>query len=88
MRKKEQVYDNLLSQFSNGEELLDFLKQLQKRGIEKLLEGELESHLGYKKHEKSKKAMPEMLMVKRPYAQVLESLTYQFPETEILLLSL
>jgi len=27
-----------------------FLKQLQKRGIEKMLEGELDGHLGYLKH--------------------------------------
>nr|WP_209319639.1 transposase [Ancylomarina longa] len=31
----------------------DFLKQVQKRGIEKMLEGELDGHLGYEKHEKS-----------------------------------
>jgi putative transposase len=33
--------------------LNDFLGQLQKRGIEKMLEGELDSHLGYEKHRPS-----------------------------------
>ena len=46
-------FDEILDQFSSGEELSDFLKQLQKRGIEKILKGELDSHLGHAKHQKS-----------------------------------
>jgi len=38
----------------NGTELTSFLKQLHKRGIEKILEGELDAHLDYDKHQKSK----------------------------------
>ena len=45
--------DDFLKQFKTGEELNSFLAQLQKRGIEKMLEGELDAHLGYDKHEKS-----------------------------------
>ena len=53
MQDKTQQFDEILSQLSTGEELNDFLKQLQKRGIEKMLEGELNHHLGYDKHQKS-----------------------------------
>jgi transposase-like protein len=53
MKKEDLFTDEFLKQFSTGEELTGFLKQLQKRGIEKMLEGELDSHLGYSKHEKS-----------------------------------
>lgn len=53
MKNKELLTDDFLNQFTTGEELNDFLEQLQKRGIERLLEGELDSHLDYAKHEKS-----------------------------------
>jgi transposase-like protein len=42
-----------LKQFKTGEDLYSFLGQLQKRGLEKMLEGELDAHLGYEKHEKT-----------------------------------
>jgi len=53
MKKDELFNDEFLKQFKTGEELTSFLKQLQKRGIEKMLEGELDGHLGYSKHEKT-----------------------------------
>lgn len=53
MKKEELLTNEFLSQFSSGEELNDFLHQLQKRGIEQILEGELDSHLGYQKHQGS-----------------------------------
>jgi transposase-like protein len=53
MKKEDLFTDEFLKQFTTGEELTGFLKQLQKRGIEKMLEGELDSHLGYSKHEQS-----------------------------------
>ena len=53
MNKDELFNDEFLKQFKTGEELTDFLKQLQKRGIEKMLEGELDGHLGYSKHEQT-----------------------------------
>jgi transposase-like protein len=53
MKKEELLNDDFLKQFKSGEELNDFLKQIQKRGIEKMLEGELDGHLGYDKHQKS-----------------------------------
>jgi transposase-like protein len=53
MKKEDLFTDEFLKQFKTGEELTGFLKQLQKRGIEKMLEGELDGHLGYSKHEQS-----------------------------------
>ena len=53
MDNSQQLTDAFLKQLKTGDELNSFLAQLQKRGIEKILEGELDSHLGYNKHEKS-----------------------------------
>jgi len=53
MKKEDLLTDEFLKQFKTGDELSSFLKQIQKRGIEKMLEGELDDHLGYDKHEKS-----------------------------------
>ena len=53
MKDKTKQFDEILKQFSTGEELNDFLKSLQKRGIEKMLEGEFNHHLGYDKYQKS-----------------------------------
>lgn len=54
MNKEELFNDEFLKQFKTGDELNGFLKELQKRGIEKMLEVELDSHLDYVKHGKSK----------------------------------
>ncbi len=53
MKKEDLLKDDFLKQFKSGDELNDFLKQLQKRGIEKMLEGELDDHLGYDKNQKT-----------------------------------
>lgn len=53
MDKEQMLSDAFLKQFKTGEELNSFLAELQKRGIEKILEGELDAHLGYEKHEKT-----------------------------------
>lgn len=54
MKKEELFTDVFLKQFKTGDELSNFLKQIQKRGIEMMLEGELDAHLDYDKHQKSK----------------------------------
>src|SRR5690606_25575055 len=54
MKKEELFNDEFLKQFKSGDELNGFLKELQKRGIEKMLEGELDAHLDYEKHQRSK----------------------------------
>lgn len=53
MQTEELFNDDFFKQFKSGKELTDFLTQLQKRGIEKMLEGELDGHLGYSKHEQT-----------------------------------
>lgn len=53
MKKEALLNDDFLKQFTSAEELNDFLSALQKRGIEKMLEGELDAHLGYDKNQKS-----------------------------------
>jgi len=53
MKKEDLLNSDFLKQFKSGEELNDFLSQIQKRGLEQLLEGELDAHLGYDKHQTS-----------------------------------
>jgi transposase-like protein len=53
MKKEELLNDDFLKQFKNAEELESFLSILHKRGIEKMLEGELDAHLDYGKHQQS-----------------------------------
>jgi len=53
MNNEQELTDAFLKQLKTGDQLNNFLAQLQKRGIEKILEGELDAHLGYNKHEKS-----------------------------------
>lgn len=53
MNKDDLLNDDFLKQFKTGEELTSFLKSIQKRGIEKMLEGELDAHLDYSRHEQS-----------------------------------
>lgn len=50
MKKEELLNSDFLKQFTTGEELFAFAKELQKRGVEQLLEGELDAHLGYTKN--------------------------------------
>jgi len=50
MKKEDLLSEEFLKQFKTGEELYSFLGQLQKRGVEAILEGELDNHLGYEKH--------------------------------------
>jgi transposase-like protein len=54
MKKEELFNDDFLKQFKSGDELNGFLKELQKRGIEKMLEGELDGHLDYERHQRRK----------------------------------
>jgi len=53
MKKEDLLKSEFLKQFTSGAELLAFTKELQKRGVEQLLEGEMDAHLGYLKNEKS-----------------------------------
>jgi len=52
--KKEELFDpEFLKQFKNSKDFGDFMDQLYKRGVEQMLEGELDDHLGYEKHQTS-----------------------------------
>lgn len=53
MKKEDLLSDEFLKQFKTGKDLNGFLAQLQKRGLEAILNGELDAHLGHDKHEKS-----------------------------------
>ena len=53
MDSKDFISDEILKQFKTGDDLMSFLTSIQKRGIEKILEGEMDSHLGYEKHDKT-----------------------------------
>ena len=45
-----QLDDSFFKQFKSANELDSFLHDIFKRGVEKMLEAELEDHLGYEKH--------------------------------------
>jgi transposase-like protein len=54
--KKEDLFNSeFLKQFKDSGEFSNFMEELYKRGVEKMLEGELDHHLGYKKHSKEGK---------------------------------
>ncbi len=55
MKAEEFLEGDFLKQFKDGREFMSFMDQLYKRGVEKMLEGELDSHLGYMKHNKEPK---------------------------------
>ena len=51
INKEDLLNSDFLKQFKDGEELDSFLKELFVRGTEKILEAELDSHLGYNKND-------------------------------------
>ena len=67
MKPEDFVNDDFLKHFKDGKEFMAFMDQMYKRGVEKMLEGELDAHLGYEKHERkgSIPQMPEMGTVAR-----------------------
>jgi transposase-like protein len=50
MKKEELLNSEFLRQFNSSEEFTSFVDNLYKRGVEQMLEGELDAHLGYEKH--------------------------------------
>jgi len=76
MRTEELFNDDFFKQFNSGHELTNFLSQLQKRGIENMLEGELDAHLGYNRHEQS-----EMINARNGYGK--KKIRTSFGESEI-----
>lgn len=53
MKPEELFSKDFFKQFKTGEDLNTFMHELRKRALEQMLEGELDDHLGYEKHEKS-----------------------------------
>lgn len=47
MRKEDLLSVEFLKQFKTGADLNGFLAELPKRGLETILNGELDAHLGY-----------------------------------------
>ena len=50
--KEELLESDFLDQFKTGEELDRFLKSVFNRGMEQILKGEMDNHLGYSKNDK------------------------------------
>jgi putative transposase len=53
MKLKSETLRDILSHYQKPEDLMEVLAGLKKAVIEKMMEGELDHHLGYEKHEKS-----------------------------------
>lgn len=53
MKKEDLLDTQFLKQFKSADELNGFLKEIQKRAVEQLLEGEMDDHIGYEKHQKT-----------------------------------
>jgi putative transposase len=53
MKPEDLFSKDFFKQFKTGEELTSFFHVLRKRAIEEMLEGELDAHLGYEKHQTS-----------------------------------
>jgi len=51
MKAEDLLNDEFLKQFKTADDLSNFLASIQKRGIEKMLEGEMDAHLDYEKHQ-------------------------------------
>lgn len=51
MHKNNLDIDGLLKDFKSNQELNNFINQIKKRGIEMMLQGEMDDHLGYQKNE-------------------------------------
>lgn len=79
MKPEDLLNEDFLKQFKNAPELTSFLEQLHKRGIEKLLEGELDAHLDYDKHKKSKATNLRNGYTKKKLKSVLGETEIQVP---------
>lgn len=53
MKAEDLFSKDFFKQFKTGEDLNTFMHELKKRALEQMLEGELDDHLGYGKHQNS-----------------------------------
>ena len=72
-----------LSQFKTEADVSKFLKQLHSQVLEKMLEGEMDVHLGYEKNsvETTIAVIPVMVSIPRRFKRNMVSLSYPFPVT-------
>jgi putative transposase len=80
MKKEELFNDDFLKQFKTGDELNIFLKELQKRGIEKMIEGDLDGHLDYERYQKRKGDNSRNGIPKTRYIPLSGSPRFRYPE--------
>jgi transposase-like protein len=59
MNKEELLKEEFLKQFKNSKDFGNFMEQLYKRGIESMLQGEMEAYLGYKKNQNKPESVGE-----------------------------
>lgn len=52
MQVEDFLNDDFLKQFKDCKDFMSFMNQIYKPGVEMMLGGELDSHLGYVKHDK------------------------------------
>ena len=52
MTKEELLSSEFLKQFKDSKDFGNFMDNLYKRGVETMLQGEIEAHLGYSKNQK------------------------------------
>ena len=90
MKEKNQVVPDevlskeFLSQFKTEADVSKFLKQLHAQVLEKMLEGEMDAHLGYEKNSVAGNitpATPAMAVIRRKSKPNMESLSFPFPVT-------
>ena len=94
MKEKNQVVPDemlskeFLSQFKTEADVSKFLKQLHAQVLEKMLEGEMDAHLGYEKNsEGTIPATPGMAVIRRKSRPNMESLSFLFHVTVTVSLS-
>jgi len=90
--KAQELIRELVGELSGKEQIEELLRNLTKTVVETALNGELEEHLGYEKHEKSSNPKsrngyyPKTL--KTISGEVDVSIPSQFPEIELVIISL
>ena len=95
MKEKNQVVPDevlskeFLSQFKTEADVSKFLKQLHAQVLEKMLEGEMDAHLGYEKNSVTGNipATPGMAVIRRKSRPNMERLSFLFHVTVTVSLS-
>ncbi len=81
MQKNDLLNSDFLKQFKTGDELNSFLKELQKRGVEQLLEGEMDAYQVIREMRYRITPMLVMALPRRPLKQVTGNPKCRFPDT-------